>query len=497
MSKSGRGGAGEGVLRAEVRSRAANRAKRVRSGKTLGTTASLALAAALSGCGMSEDGEFLPRDSGADEAGQPGLFALDEGDFPTSATLIVRSGRDFEDSGIEVPKGVPLIIRARAKDGSSPWGEADRIGGPGSPAPLRAHRALLLKFDGRVIEVGSHSVIRTPEAGKLAFAVNTVAGVEYELSLFWGEPALPYQAQLGQIALHPDEALKSMAAQLEPRSGGSAVPKLLGDVPEGSRIRVRTDWFDDGGTRMRRDAAQGLPFTRLLPGQEAPNQRLFPGLPERSLLAFAPDGQPLLARQDTWWTVQSGGELKLQSNGGDEWKAETQVEVYPPLGTRKELLPTEAFDQSKRVTLKVRPRKFVSSDLLIQAGDLVRIDSFGYNQHPQDLQDPEKSAPQPHGRLIRVPEAKRNGERGWLVPGGRQRGLYARIGDHIVELVGDDVFYAPQSGTLEIGINQCFDGGDWPVYEACRDQLEDLHVDIRAIVYVASASRRKVASSAK
>lgn len=445
----------------------------------------------LLGCGLAEGGAEDAREMATDDEGRPGLFALDGKEFPTSATLVVRSGKGFEDSGIEVPRGVPLVIRVRPQEGLSPWGEVDRIAGPGSPAPLRAHRALLLKFNERVIEVGNHSVIRTPEAGTLAFAINAAAGLEYQLSVFWGEPASPYNAQLSQIALDPEKALKTKATALESRSGAAVAQPLLADVPQGSRVRVRTRWFDPRGTQMRQDAARGLPFTRLLPAQDPGNRRPFPGLPERTLLAVAGDGQPLIAQDDTWWTLQSGGALQVRFNGGEAWKAETEVEVFPPLGTRVELLPTRAFNQSKRVAIKVRPRKFISTGMKIRAGDLVRIDSFGYNQHPQDRKDPALSAPQPHGRLSRVPEAKRSGERGWLVPGGRERGLYARIGDHLEELVGDDVFYAPVGGFLELGINQCFDGGDWPVYEACREKLEDLHVDMRAIIYVASAQSEK------
>lgn len=392
----------------------------------------------------------------------PGIHELGLQDYPQRQEFRIRSGEGYRALGLELQPGMPMRLEVRSSKAVSPWGDPLERAGVGAPEAIRAKGAVLLRLGHKVIVVGSQTVIRASERVLPEVAVNRAAGqeeLEFELSLAWGEPSRLYDPQLSTWGLRPGQGEERRPLRSRDREGSH----VLTELPAGARVWIET------------------PLARA---RQSDDDLRIPRLQAGAWLAQASDGQHKVVESSGLWSVQAGGQLSLQPNTRSGSKrAPPRIELFDPLGTREELLPIQSMRELETLELSVEPRRFIRLPLSVQAGDLLRVEIRGTNRLPPRAQGRAQNFGA-HGALRTVPLALRNGDRGWLVPGGRERGVYAKIGDRLIELQGSDAFYAPVDGPVELGVNQCFDGGDWPSYAECRRRLKDWELDLRAVVGV-------------
>lgn len=417
-------------------------------------------------CGLRE--EPRPRaQSGPQDPGLPGIHDLELGHFAQQHTARIASGQGFVPLGIELEPGMPLRIEAKSTSGASAWGRARARAGEQAPDPLRAPGAVLLRLGATQIVTGACAVLRVSERVRPEIAVNSTASeddLSFEVKLGWGEPSVPYRLQLDSAGLVPGEGQVVSLVQSRDGQGTHVLPALA----PGTRVWVQ-------------------PQVSANPGDETSNPN---GASSRSRSAVwegsTPAGRLYQVRRPMGLRVDMGGTLELRTSTRSEGQAPPRVEVFEPLGTRPELIPLQSMDLVKTQSLQIEPRRFVKMPVSVQAGDLVRVEVRGENR----LQARQGAVHNVgvRGGLQEVPRALPNGERGWLVPGGRERGLYLKIGESVLELLGNDAIYAPEDGQVEVGVNQCFDGGDWPAYTECRRRLEGWELDLRVVVGVSSGA---------
>lgn len=399
-------------------------------------------------------------DSAQTEA--PGIHELGLEDYPQRQKIRIRSGQGYQPLGVELQPGMPMRLEIRSQSEANPWGDSMERAGIGAPEAIRAKGAVLLRLGHKVIVAGSQTVIRASERISPEVAVNTGEGaeeLEFEVSIAWGEPSRLYDPQLSAWGVRLGAGEERQPLRSRDREGSH----VLAELPAGARV-----WIDTQPS-PERQAEQDLRMPRLRPG---------------AWLAEAADGQHKVFEAAGLWSVQAGGQLSLQPNTRSASDLPPpRIEVFAPLGTREELVPIQSMRELETVKISVEPRRFVRLAHSVQAGDLLRVEIRGTNRLASRGEGRAQNFGA-HGALRTVPLALRNGDRGWLVPGGRERGVYVKIGEQIIELQGSDAFYAPVDGVVELGVNQCFDGGDWPSYAECRRRLKGWELDLRAVVGV-------------
>lgn len=387
-----------------------------------------------------------------------GIHELDLSAYPQQHELEISAGQGFVPLGIELSPGTPLRLDLHSEAGLKPWGDAATRAGAGAPDPLRAKGAVILQLGSTQIVAGARTLIRVSERVRPEVAINSSEWdpkQAYQLRFAWGEPSVAYDPQLDALGLAPGQGQVQTPRVARDIEGSH----LLSGLAPGARV-----WVEPKNAE-----SQGQARTRA-----------------RAWTAQAEDGQSRTLDRARGWSLGSGGELRLINRVRSDAQDLPRIEVFPALGTRAELLPLSMMDEVETLDLEVEPRRFRKLPLKVKAGDLVRVELRGDNHLGAE---PPASGQRlgSRGGLREVPPALRNGDRAWLVPGGRERGLYLRIGERVIELLGNDAIYAPEDGKVEIGVNQCFDGGDWPGYVECRRQLRDWKLDLRVAVGVASA----------
>lgn len=405
-------------------------------------------------CGMREDNVHPARSNADGEL--PGIHTIALSEYPRQHRIRVSGGQGFVPLGLELGPGMPMRVEVSSVAGANPWGGDGGRAGVGAPEPLRADGAVLLRLGSHTLVAGTQTVLRSIERVRPEIAVNSNAwrqGLDFDIKIAWGEPQRSYDPQLRKLGLVPGQGGRTEL--LAPRDG--AAGHLLQHLPPGARVWV------------------------------VPPQSKTRGRPSgASWMGRSGDGQVRFLDRPMGWALEGGGELRLSALTRSSVSASPRIEVFDAIGTRAELIPMQVMDRVKIVDLSIEPRRFVKVGLSVQAGDLVRVEVRGENRLRT------KSGMRAHnvgrmGGLREVSLPLRNGDRGWLVPGGRERGLYLRVGERVVELKGSDAFYAPEDGQIEIGVNQCFDGGDWTSYAQCRKRLADWELDLKVVVGISSA----------
>lgn len=426
-------------------------------------------------CGLREGVVDRAR-PGSDDDSARGIHDLTLQDFPQQHQLSVRAGDGFVPLGVDLSPGTPLRVEVRGRAGVSPWGNAQQRAGAEAPEPLRADGAVILRLGDQSIVAGTQSVLRVSERVRPEIAVNSSAydaNRIFDVRLGWGEPTRPYRAELSTLGLVPGQGERKefMGARQGDRAGQAS---MVLNLAPGTRVWVQPEQEKSAEHRV---GAQPLSGSQATPARS----------PRTAWMGTTPDGRARLFDGPTAMSVDEGGALTLRALTRSAPAGPLRVELFEPLGTRAELIPLQIMDEVEVVDLEVLPRRFIETPLEVQAGDLVRIEVRGENRLVSRAGSSAHNVGV-HGGLREVPRALRNGDRAWLVPGGRERGVYLRVGDEVMELQGSDAFYAPQDGRLELGVNQCFDGGDWPAYVKCRERLKGWELNLKVAIGVSSGA---------
>lgn len=409
-------------------------------------------------CGLRQDGQ----EPGAFDRGPKlvGIQDLGLSAYPQQHQIEFSAGQGFVPLGIELSPGTPLRLELHSESGRSPWGVPGTRAGAEAPDPLRAKGAVILQLGSSTIVAGAHTLLRVSERVRPQVAINTDQwdpDQAFSLRFGWGEPSVAYDPQLDRLGIAPGQGQVLSPVRSRDKDGSH----FLSGLAPGARV-----WVEPSPK-----GAEGMVHPRQFQG---------------AWTGTAIDGQSRLFDRATALSLGSGGELRLVNRARSDAESLPLIEMFPALGTRAELLPLKLMDDVETLELGVEPRRFVKLPLSVKAGDLIRVEVRGENRLGSQTESSVQKLG-PRGGLREVPLALRNGDRAWLVPGGRERGVYLRVGDRVVELQGNDAIYAPEDGRVEVGVNQCFDGGDWPGYVACRRQLQDWKLDLRVAVGVASA----------
>lgn len=381
------------------------------------------------------------------------IRTLGPGDFPQRTEFVVEASTGWMPSRVQVSAGMPIRIWAEpVGDGTqSAWGHSGRAAGRRAPRPHAPDGVVLLRFAGRVYEVGSGDVFFAPSTASPEFAVNSPSREQaFAIELAWGPPTVEYELQLDELAIDVD----AIEAQLDGFTvvGGRGWYQIA-DLPAGARMMLRTTQTGAYDAQDRGDDMEQPWRARYVAGPVDP---IGMGYPVGSNLVRlgGEAGRVLPVVGDTWLHHIEGGPVEVSRVGGG--RAEFAASLLPSLDTAVELLPWSAFTEVRDVgTLKFAGRRSVESNfagtgLHVRSGDLIRVQSSGAltfeagSGVARRLDDAERVALEP----VQRPGA-------WLVPGGKKGALYLKISDTVIEVEADDTFYAPVTGALEYALNAC------------------------------------------